>query len=107
MKRLAALNLTPRRIAPAYWWAAALAALAVALLAFAAGPTTSRDASAEVGPCPFTIDFAGLPAGTILGEQYAAQGVHISGLGREDPDNPQAIFPDALIVFDTHTTDAD
>ena len=56
--------------------------------------TSSRDASA--GPqCPFKIDFAGLPAGTILGEQYANQGVHISGVANEG-------LPDKLIVFDTN-----
>ena len=94
MRRIAALNISLHRIAPAYWWAAALGALAVALLAFAASPT-SRDANAQVGPCPFTIDFAGLPHGTILAEQYAAQGVHISAVGN-------AGGPNALIVFDTN-----
>jgi len=60
-------------------------------LAASAGP---RDANAACSG-PFTIDFAGLPAGTIIGEQYADRGVHISGVANEG-------FPDALIVFDTN-----
>ena len=43
----------------------------------------------------FTINFSGLPAGTIIGEQYAASGVHISAVANEN-------HPDALIVFDTN-----
>jgi hypothetical protein len=53
----------------------------------------SRQASAGAS-CPFSIDFAGLPAGTILAEQYADFGVHISGVAN-------AGGPNALIVFDT------
>ena len=94
MRRIAALEIRPRREVPKYWWALALAAVALALLAFAAN-SPSRHASAQVGPCPFTIDFAGLPHGTILAEQYAAQGVHISAVAN----GPGA---DALIVFDTN-----
>jgi hypothetical protein len=44
---------------------------------------------------PFVIDFAGLPAGTVLGEQYAAQGVHISAAGNGSG-------PNAAIVFDSN-----
>ena len=64
-------------------------------------PTTGTPAvTPTAGPCPpgSFLDFAGLPAGTILGEQYAAQGVHISAVANQD-------FPDALIVFDSNSTD--
>jgi len=75
------------------WCAASIAAVAIALLAVLAVPASEK---ASAGPqCPFTIDFAGLPAGTILGEQYASRGVHISGVANEG-------FPDKLIVFDTN-----
>ena len=64
------------------------------------GPPTLAPAC----PPDFVIDFAGLQHGTILGEQYAAQGVHITAVGNGDG------FPDAAIVFDsnappTHDTD--
>ena len=73
-------------------------ALALALLAALAG-TGSKEASAQTCAGSFTIDFAGLPAGTIIGEQYAAQGVHISGEANNNG-------PDALIVFDSNSTDS-
>jgi len=82
------------RLARAWWWTTAPAALAIALLTIAAG-AASREAGAASCPGQFTIDFAGLPAGTIIGEQYADFGVHISGVANEG-------FPDALIVFDTN-----
>jgi hypothetical protein len=75
------------------WWGIAVATLGIALLAAVMSPD-SRDSSAAPS-CPFTIDFSGLPHGTILGEQYASQGVHISGTGNNGG-------PDALIVFDTN-----
>src|SRR5207247_3404514 len=53
--------------------------------------------SVEPGECPapgFVIDFAGLPAGTILGEQYASRGVHIAGIANRD-------FPNAVLLFDS------
>src|SRR5437870_6194339 len=53
--------------------------------------------SVEPGACPapgFVIDFAGLPAGTILGEQYASRGVHIAGIANRD-------FPNAVVLFDS------
>jgi len=89
-----------RRVIAAWWWGAGLCALVIALftLAASAGPQKANAACSG----PFTIDFAGLPAGTIIGEQYAAQGVHISGVANDNPDNPQETFPDALIVFDTN-----
>ena len=96
MKRIVAPETSPRSLIAKYWLALGAGALAVALLAFATHPT-SRDAAAQVGPCPFTIDFAGLPAGTILDDEYAAQGVNISAVAN----GPGA---DALIVFDTNTT---
>ncbi|MDP6908252.1 MAG: hypothetical protein QF371_02045 [Flavobacteriales bacterium] len=40
------------------------------------------------------IDFAGLPAGTLLAEQYAAQGIHISS----DADDGH---PDLVMVFNS------
>jgi len=100
MRRIAAVEFRPHRVVPKYWWTVGIGSFTIALLALITGPA-SRDAAAQA-QCPFTIDFAGLPAGTILGEQYAAQGVHISGVARDNPDNPQETFPDALIVFDTN-----
>jgi hypothetical protein len=49
--------------------------------------------------CPpgFVIDFSGLPAGTVLGEQYASYGVHISAVANGE-------HPDAAIVFDSNAT---
>src|SRR3990172_2805797 len=71
--------------------------LTVALAAVALSLPGSRPGGAAQGACPsqFTIDFSGLPAGTIIGEQYAAFGVHISGIANEG-------FPDALVAFDTN-----
>jgi len=48
--------------------------------------------------CPdgFVVDFAGLPAGTILGEQYASLGLHISAVANGGDE-----FPDNAIVFDS------
>ena len=66
----------------------------LAVLAFA----TPKDAGAQACSGQFAIDFAGLPAGTILGEQYAGSGVHISGAAHHGG-------PDALIVFDSNSTD--
>ena len=82
-----------RRFIAAWRWGAGLCALVIALftLAASAGPHKANAACSG----PFTIDFAGLPAGTIIGEQYADFGVHISGVANEG-------FPDALIVFDTN-----
>jgi len=60
-------------------------------------PTPGAARSLAPPPCPdgFVLDFEGLPKGTILGEQYAFRGVHISGLANG------AEFPDAIIVFDS------
>ena len=74
-------------------------ALAIGLLAVIAG-TASKQAGAQACTGHFEIDFAGLPAGTILGEQYAGSGVHISGAANHGG-------PDALIVFDSNSTDSD
>ena len=74
-------------------------ALAIGLLAVLTG-ATSKDAGAQACSGQFTLDFGGLPAGTIIGEQYAASGVHISGEGHNNG-------PDALIVFDSNSTDTD
>src|SRR4029450_7845076 len=41
------------------------------------------------------LDFGGLPAGTILAEQYASLGVHISG------DTNRVDLPDTVVVFDS------
>jgi hypothetical protein len=66
-------------------------------------PTPGAARSLAPPPCPdgFVIDFAGLPAGTILGEQYAARGVHISGVGNGDG------VPDAVLVFDSNGSGSD
>jgi hypothetical protein len=79
----------------------ALGGLALALLTVASS-SGIRGAGAATCPGQFTIDFAGLPAGTIIGEQYADFGVHISGVANDDPPDD---FPDTLIVFDTNTTE--
>lgn len=53
---------------------------------------------AQNGCAPgFVLDFSGLPAGTILGEQYASYGVHISALANGD-------HPPAAIVFDSNAS---
>src|SRR5574341_1775426 len=96
MNHVAPRSSKPGSVAPV-WWLFALGALATALLtaAFSAG---SRDAGAASCPGQFTIDFAGLPAGTKIDEQYAEFGVHISGVANGG-------FPDDLIVFDSNSTD--
>lgn len=59
----------------------------------------SGDAEAQTAPCQeLVLDFAGLPRGTHLGEQYAAKGIHISGNANE------AGRPDQLIVFDSNAS---
>ena len=75
------------------------AALAIGLLAVFAG-SASRQAGAQACTGQFAIDFAGLPAGTIIGEQYAGSGVHISGAANHGG-------PNALIVFDSNSTNTD
>ncbi|HLC29037.1 MAG TPA: hypothetical protein VJL07_06285 [Dehalococcoidia bacterium] len=72
----------------------ALAVAAIALLTVSA----PYQAGAQSCQPQLTIDFSELPAGTIIGEQYAASGVHISGAGNNGG-------PDALIVFDSNSTD--
>jgi len=47
---------------------------------------------------PLVLDFAGLPHGTILNEQYASYGIHISG----DASNSNSL--DKLIVFNSFVT---
>lgn len=50
------------------------------------------------GPCePFLFDYAGLPAGTMLGEQFAADGIHISAIANEGR-------PNQLVVFDSNAS---
>lgn len=73
-----------------------LAALTASLLAGASvqqGPASAAECGSD-----FVIDFQGLPAGTIIAEQYASRGVHISGLAYGDG------FPDTLIVFDSNAS---
>jgi len=96
--RTAATMANAKRSVPNCWPAVVVGVFGIALLALVSSPA-SREASAAL-QCPFTVDFAGLPAGTILGEQYASSGVHISGVANGSG-------PDALIVFDTNTTDPD
>jgi hypothetical protein len=76
------------------WWLIAPGALAIVVLMMAVS-SAPRGAGAASCPGQFTIDFAGLPAGTIIDEQYADLGVHISGVA-------YGSAPDALIVFDTN-----
>jgi hypothetical protein len=78
---------------------AALGLLALALVALFAGDSL-RPAHAQSCSGPFTIDFAGLPAGTIIDDQYAGLGVQISGVANNNG-------PDALIVFDSNSLDTD
>jgi len=53
---------------------------------------------AQNGCAPgFVLDFSGLPAGTILGEQYASYGVHISVVANGG-------HPPAAIVFDSNAS---
>ena len=94
---------------------AALAAVTLAGLALAgpgsavaafddihSGPGGPAAGGAAVGlPCPtaFVIDFTGLPAGTVLGEQYSGLGVHISAVSNA------VDLPNAAIVFDSNSTD--
>jgi hypothetical protein len=55
-------------------------------------------AGAQVAPCePLVLDFAGLAAGTLLNEQYAADGIHISAIANEGR-------PNQLIVFDSNAS---
>src|SRR6059036_2219650 len=71
-----------------------LAALATLLLIFGPLKTYADNETGAGLPAPvsanhsasavdcangYVLDFTGLPAGTILGEQYASLGVHISG----------------------------
>ncbi len=49
------------------------------------------------------LDFAGLPAGTILGEQYASYGIHISALANSPGKNKAIVFNS----FATGTPDPD
>jgi hypothetical protein len=69
----------------------------VIVMAAAALVIFSRQEDVAAAECPaqFTLDFSGLPAGTILSDQYANFGVHISAVANGG-------HPDALIVFDTN-----
>lgn len=71
----------------------------LALTAAAVFGASQPESAVAACPGQFTLDFNGLPAGTILAEQYAGFGVHISGTAN---DNPPEDFPNALIVFDTN-----
>ena len=88
----------PRRLSHypgrAWLWGIGLGVVAmVAAGLFTISP--AEEAVAAECPAQFTLDFNDLPAGTILGEQYAHFGVHISAVANGD-------HPDALIVFDTN-----
>jgi hypothetical protein len=72
-------------------------ALAVAAIFSGLLINTPGPAGAQVAPCePLVLDFAGLPKGTLLNEQYAADGIHISAIANEGR-------PNQLIVFDSDT----
>ena len=63
-----------------------------------ATPTATATVTATPGPCVATVlDFAGLPAGTILAEQFASLRIHISA-------NAFGSAPDALILLDSNAT---
>ncbi|HLC29036.1 MAG TPA: hypothetical protein VJL07_06280 [Dehalococcoidia bacterium] len=98
MNQPAPQNSNRSRYAAACCWSIGLGAIAIALVSLATS-SMSRGAGAQAGGCPaeFTIDFAGLPNGTHIGEQYAGFGVHISGIANGP-------FPDQLIVFDTNSS---
>lgn len=65
----------------------------------AAQAEAAEAVAAQTAPCQeLVLDFAGLPKGTLLGEQYAAQGIHISA------DANEAGKPDQLIVFDSNAS---
>jgi hypothetical protein len=114
LKRHRRLSVAVRR-QPAFPRLAVLAAVTLAGLALASaggsvsafddtrsGPGGPAAGGAAVGlPCPtaFVIDFAGLPAGTVLGEQYSGLGVHISAVANGEG------FPDVAIGFDSNSTD--
>jgi hypothetical protein len=103
----------PLGLFAAVFIAIALAGLAALLMIF--GPLTayavnetgaglpapvSANHSVSAADCAngYVLDFAGLPAGTILSEQYASLGVHISGAtSRTD-------LPDAVVVFNSNGT---
>jgi len=92
-------NSLSRRLAPSGRIAIAGAIILFVMLAvLAAQPARQVEAQSCSGP--FTIDFAGLPAGTIIDDQYASFGVDISVEANGD-------HPDALIVFDSNSTDED
>ncbi|MEX0622006.1 MAG: hypothetical protein WD187_03400 [Candidatus Woykebacteria bacterium] len=69
-----------------------IGSLLAVLLLLAVGIVTSSSSSAQ-DQCT-ALTFEGLPAGTILGEQYAPQGVHITGV-------TSGSRPDAVMVFDS------
>jgi len=76
----------------------ALLVSATAGVVLAGGPVHEGPAAAAECASDFVIDFEGLPAGTIVGEQYDSYGVHISGLANG------VDFPDAIIVFDSNAS---
>jgi len=60
--------------------------------------SANRSASAADCANGYVLDFAGVPGGTMLSEQYASRGVHISGAtSRTD-------LPDAVVVFNSNGT---
>jgi hypothetical protein len=95
MRRIAAADFPAKPATSRFLWGLGIASICLSLLTLALLSPGPRDVAAGAS-CPYTIDFAGLPAGTILGEQYADFGVHISGVAANTD------FPDALIVFDTN-----
>ena len=89
------LRLTPHRSSTCLWLGGLALILVLATLSVTStGP--GEVAAGAPGQCTsdFVIDFAGLPHGTILGEQYADRGVHITAVGTNGPD--------AAIVFDSN-----
>jgi hypothetical protein len=70
-------------------------AAAIRLSSLLGAPVIHADDSPTGCPGGFVIDYAGLSHGTVLGEQYASLGVHISAVAN-------AGHPNAAIVFDSN-----
>ncbi len=90
------LRLTPHRSGTRPWLAGGVALVLVLAIASLTSAAPGEVSAGAPGQCTsdFVIDFAGLPHGAILGEQYASKGVHITAVGTNGPD--------AAIVFDSN-----
>jgi hypothetical protein len=85
-----------RAFRPNVWLVGVIAMVAVAWLLVSGDGL--KHAEAVTGPCePVLLDFSGLPKGTLLSEQYAGLGIHISAIANEGR-------PNQLIVFDSNAS---